>query len=716
MLLRFQRGVVDLENNRFDVLQNSEFVEKFGGYLYTLYREDSDNSILKILEKIGFCACSADKKLRERAVFILSIFIQKVSQEENDPEFLEAVSRLLVNWLQIETEYFSGFPFICLQLQTLLQKMLEKGLWYQTENLIIILSQIQKGIIQKNNLIRQTISKVQSCLAEEAFLKNLVDVYLDKKEDRRDIAQCLLLHFGSKAAAVLVQYLIDCKDREKRFSLLEFIPTTGKVVLPVCDYCLKQNPPWYVIRNLIIIISHMEDPKLYEMVRPYLTHKDIRVQLQILRCINKLGGEQLRDRLLEALVYINDELKQQLVIQLGNMGGKDVGKALCSLLEKRGNFALHIQDELILTICTRIKFEPSEQAIRVVKDLLAERLVRFNKEDPIVQAAEDALVSMKDAEDSRTPEVTEEELDCLMNGEVPAPQEEPEPPATPLTVSEKAPIYAKKSGGVDAEDLLHEAKKNLNDPNSIHFTLWDKLYEEMTMEEFTAFSSILKVKTYQPNELIIARGDLQAPLFFFDIGTVNIVRNQEGEETDLDKIRAGDLIGSDIFFTGEAWNLSLYAEDVVCAHIFDLELLLEMQTDFPDFAEKLFSFCSCYDVLQSLLRVLDDPDSAETDSIDIGWQDISQKSENQQGRVLKKMKGGLCFSIPMKSNKKINISPGNQISLNIRFSTGNVDAVSAVVIGTSESVSIPKEFIVFVRFHHPLTESQYKCENVEFQE
>ena len=740
MLLRFQRGVVDLENNRFEVLQNSEFVEKFGEYLYTLYQKDSDNSILKLLVKIGVCACSSDKNLRERAIFILSIFIEKVSQEENNSEFLEAVSRLLVNWLQIETEYFSGFPFICLQLQTLLQKMLEKGLWYQTENLIIILSQIQKGIIQKNNLIRQTISKVHSCLAEEKFLKNLVGVYLDKKEDRRDIAQCLLLHFGSKAAAVLVQYLIDCKDREKRFSLLEFIPTTGKVVVPVCDFCLKQNPPWYVIRNLIIIVSRLEDPKLYEMVRPFLTHKDIRVQLQILRCITKLGGVQMRERLLEALIYINDELKQQVVIQLGNMGGKDVGKALCSLLEKRNDFALHIQDELILTICTKIKFEPSEQAITVVKELLAERLERFNEGDPIVQAAKDALVSMElkntgkltlgsrqysqsstpfEAEDFRVPVATEEEFDTLMNGDGLAIPEEPEQPAILLALSENTANNSKRSGKVDKEDLIQEAKKNLTDPSSaIHFTFWDKFYEEMTTEEFTAFYTTLKFKTYQPNELIIARGDLQAPLFFFNSGTVKVVRNQEGKDINLDKIQAGDLIGSDIFFTGEAWNLSLYAEDVVSAHVFDLELLLKMQTDFPKIAEKLFTFCSRFDVQQSLLRVLDDQIPAETENTDIQGPNTSQSENNivQQGRVLKKMKGGLCFSIPVKNNKKINIPLGNQLSLNIRLSTGLVESVSAAVIGTSQSLAIPKENIVFVRFRHPLTESQYECQKIEFPE
>ncbi len=538
MLLRFQRGVIDLENKRFEILKNREFVDRLGEYLYTLYLKDSEEDILKILENIGFCGCSTNKDLRERAIFILSVFIEKISKEKNSPEFLETVARLLVNWLQIETEYLSGFPFICLQLQTLLQKMLQMGLWYQTENLIIILAQIQKGILQKNNLIRQTISKVHSSLAEEDFLINLVDVYLDKKEDRRDIAQCLLLHFGSKAAAVLVQYLIDCQDKEKRFSLLEFIPTTGNVALPVCDFCLKQNPPWYVVRNLIIIISRMEDPKLYEMVRPFLTHKDTRVQLQILNCITKLAGSQMRDRLIEALGSVNDELKQQVVVQLGNMGGKDVGNALCNLLEKREIIAGHVRDELILVICNKLKYFPSRRAIRIVKELLTERAERFNEGDLILQAARDTLVSMElkkagnstsgpfsssspmvplDSESFKVPIATEEEFDSFLNGETADLQEHPEEelptPSTPLEKDAKEPV-GDTSGTPGKEAIIRKAKKNLADPGSaIHFNIWARFYEEMTTEEFTAFHAALKVKTYQPNELIIARGDLQAPSF-----------------------------------------------------------------------------------------------------------------------------------------------------------------------------------------------------------
>ncbi|MBU1566572.1 MAG: hypothetical protein KJ630_13210 [Proteobacteria bacterium] len=731
MLLRFQRGVIDLENNRFEILKNSEFVEKLIEYLFTSYQTGPEENVIKVLEKVGSCACCDDNELRERAVFILSIFTEKISEEQHSPEFLVSISRLMVSWLQIETDYLSGFQFICLQLQKMLQKMLRMGLWYQTEKLIIVLSQIQKGVVQKNNLIRQTISMVHSSLAEEAFLKSLVDVYLDKAEDRRDIAQCLLLHFGSKAAAVLVQCLIDCKDKEKRFSLIEFIPLTGRVALPVFDLCLKQNPPWYVVRNLIIIISRMEDPKLYEMVRPYLSHKDIRVQLQVLNCITKLGGTQMRARLLEALPCINDELKQQVVVQLGNMGGKDVDTALCALLEKRGKFANHIQDELVLTIIMKIKNKHSDQAVKVIKKLKAERIQRFGEGDRIFQAAQDALQSMAlnnsgnktpgkhpsaYSDIFKVPVATEEEIGSLLNGNLPAAQDElalPPPPPSILSKDDEIQPVAERSNLPSKKDIIQAA-----DPSSaIHFTIWAKLYEEMSNEEFTALHAALSLKTYLPDEMIVSRGDLQAPLFFFDNGTVNLVRNQKGEEIYLSPVGAGDLIGSDIFLTGETWNLSLYARDLVRARLFNLENLMKLQVDLPNLAEKIFTFCSGHDVVQSLLRVLDDSARAGTENVRIQRGDGHKKSTDAQlrkGTILRKLKGGLCFTLPVHASEKISVLLEKELRLSVRLSTGDVDSLPARIVGIVRSVAKPTESIVFVRFLQPLPEFHYLCEIIEF--
>jgi CRP-like cAMP-binding protein len=436
-------------------------------------------------------------------------------------------------------------------------------------------------------------------------------------------------------------------------------------------------------------------------------------------------------------------LKQQVVVQLGNIGGKDVGIALCNLLEKREAIASHVRDELVLTTCTKIKYFPSERAIRIVKELLTERAERFNEADPILQAARDSLLSMElkntssstsgpfsssvlmvplNSESFKVPVATEEEFDSLLTGEITASREHPEAPPTPSTPLEKAerqPV-TDTSGTPSKEDIIQKAKKNLTDPGSaIHFTIWAKLYEEMTTEEFTAFHTALKLKTYQPNELIIARGDLQAPLFFFDHGSVNLVRNLVGEEVDLSPIGAGDLIGSDIFITGQAWNLSLYAKEVVTARVFDLEHLLKMQVDFPHLAGRLFSFCSRYGFLQSLLRVFDQHDPAIMESTNILRKDSSRKSADdkiQQGKILKKLRGGLSFSLPTKAHAKNNLLLENQLKLSIRLSSGVVDVLPATIIGTMRTVAMPKESAVFVRFLHPLPDSLYACDYIEFLE
>lgn len=727
--LRLQRGIAELYNDRFIVLQNSEFVEALIDYLHTEYQENSTDSIRKILDKIGNCACSTNKEQRERAVFILSVIAEKILHDNTDSEFLEIVSLHLVNWLQIETEYLSGFHYICLQLQTMLQNMLRLGLWYQTENLIIILSQIQKGIIQKSDIIRKIICQVHADLADEAFLRTLVDVLLDKKEDRRDIAQCLLLNLGSKAAAVLVQTLVDCQDKDKRFTLIEFIPATGKVVVPVCDYCLKQNPPWYVVRNLIIIISRMSDPNLYEMVRPHLTHKDIRVQMQILNCITKLGGTSMRDRLIEALVHISDELKHQVIVQLGNMGGRDVGNALCDLLEKRDQFAVHVRDELLLTICNKIKFEPSPRALKSVRQFLNQRKQQVNEGERVLQAAEDALMSLElkmspEAEGESLPTqkivnpveddlfivpvATEEEFDRLLQEKM-----------TAMAQEKSAQLAAEsRSRKVDSKQAAQKkaGKKIIEVPDSAEMTrhcqVWKRFYGKMTEEEKQLFRAALQFRTYQPGEMVVARGNLQPSLHLFDTGAVRLVRNKAGEEACLRDLGAGDLIGSDIFLSGEPWNLSLYAGKEVSGHVFNLEQLLETQVDFPELADKIFSYCAGSDILLTLLRMQDTSYGADREEVQV----VKSGGPPQQAAILRKLQGGMGFCVPMKNTEKINRLLHCSLRIKFRLLSGQMPSAAATVIGVVRSITRSAEAVIFAQFEKPHGDALYTCESIQLTE
>lgn len=718
-LLRFQKGVIDLENNRFTILENREFVDRLIEYLLTLHEKGNIENTLKILDKIGLSSCSADQQQRERTVFILSVFTEKISQDQRSAEYLEAVSRLIVNWLKIETEYLSGFEFVCNQLQKILQRMLAAGLWYQAENLVIALSQIQSGVITKNNLIRRMIIKLHNSLGDEGLLRNLVEVYLDRQEDRRDIARSLLTHLGNKASAFLIQTLIQSQDREKRFALLDLIPSVGRSIIPILDRCLEQNPPWFVIRNIIIIISQLDDPDLYSMVRPYLIHKDMRVQQQVLNCINRMGGTLMRKRLIEALDHLNDELKQQVVIQLGNIGGKDVGKGFCALLEKRAGFTKYIEEDLTIALCTKIKFIPSQRAIKAVRAVIEERQQFHDDGDRVLIAAQDALVSLelKDSENrtpSPLPEVDVERLgfDSLQDD------------AITVAVTATDIISREESTGPIAHNSDRDpvAGVHRTDPvTAAHFDLWANLYEQMSTKEFTAFHEALSHRSYQPNETIVAVGDIQAPLFFLDHGTAAISRQNRGkEESHFSLIGAGEMIGSDVFLTGDAWNLSLTAKEEVGAHIFDLEELLKLQIDHPQLAEKIFAHCRQYDILPSLLRVLDEPDE-ETGESAILLRNGTGKQQQGKGRerhstILKKMAGGLCFTLPVRKREPIFQLLGHQIRLGIRLSSGTVRSLTASIIGVVRTALHPDRAIVFVRFAQPIVNADYNCENIEFPE
>ncbi len=155
------------------------------------------------------------------------------------------------------------------------------------------------------------------------------------------------------------------------------------------------------------------------------------------------------------------------------------------------------------------------------------------------------------------------------------------------------------------------------------------------------------------------------------------------------------------------------------ARVFDLEHLLKLQVDFPQLAGRLFSFCSRYDVLQSLLRVFDQHDPATMESTNILNKDSSKNSADgkiQQGKILKKLRGGLSFSLPMKAHAKIDLLLENQLKLSIRLSSGVVDVLPATIIGIMRTVAMPKQSAVFVKFLQPLPDSLYTCDNIEFME
>ncbi len=150
-------------------------------------------------------------------------------------------------------------------------------MWSQSEPVLNVLNQIQCGILLKNVLFRQLIVRIFNGIEDEELLQRMTNSFLDEQDENRDVAECLLTHMGDKAGCYLIGELFACDDREKRFSILDIIPSKSSVVVPTLMQRFETKQPWYVLRNSLLLLARLDDPDLYMLAKPFLLHADSRV-------------------------------------------------------------------------------------------------------------------------------------------------------------------------------------------------------------------------------------------------------------------------------------------------------------------------------------------------------------------------------------------------------------------------------------------------------
>lgn len=722
---RVEKGVQTFMSGNFDILNNDELVENLASYILNKYLLDEKQEANEVLGKLGDSLCSQDAGIRERSLMILSVFSEIIIEEEFK-EFQEVLAVILVEWLRIEDEFIAGFEFVCSQLQKIILEMLYNEQWYDVENHISTLHQITSGVIEKNKLIQGMSVKVHENLAEPDILDKLVNIYLDEDDDRREVVEKLLIHFGRFGALFLVQKMIYCDSKEERFTLIELIPRVGEVSIPVLVECLEDDPQWFVIRNIIFIISRFKDTELYSAVEPYLDYNDTRVQQQVINCIEMLGGTQMRKRLIAALMRVNDDLKGQIINQLAQFSDNDVGEAFLNMLENRIDIARQVQDDLVLKLCIGIKFFPLPRVIPCLKDLIQERQERYGAKDRIVIEASTSLQALEMKLEDGPPDANDNEIDSPISeddilAQITEDQE------TSLFSSDEMDSFS--AGGdiagsladsalAENGDSFMQADEDINAQTSQdqHFIIWNKLYEQMSSDEADKFFALLKPFSYKANDEIVRRGDHFANMFFIDNGFAGLSYNEEEGEILLTSLKTGDLIGSEGFIQDLKWTVSLSAQTDLQVRILEQDSFRELTEQFPQLSDKLRYYCNHYDVIPYLINLM------ENDAMKPLGEDIKVDGtslfHDSSGAVIEDdvvgslqyiARGGYCFTVPLVNPDNADKILGRQVSSEVELNDRSEKTCFGVIAGAGSHSQDDHVISVYVKFYHPLNKADYNC-------
>jgi len=743
--MRVSRGVAEFERGNFEILRNNELVTNLANYIFSLLCQGKEQEAAILLQRLGESARCDDVLLRERAVMTLSFLIGQILEREH-LDALEPLSKLLVEWLQFETVYITGFGAVCKQIEQIGKLMLDRGLFIEAEALLVILYQIQSGILEKGNTIRGMLAKIQENLASKEILEILVNEYLLDDEKKKTSVDNILVYLGRRAVIFLLNKLMHSDSKRDRFLLMRLIPVAGNVAIPILVECLKKNPPWFVIRNVIYIIAEIGDPSLYSLVQPYLKHRDIRVQQEVIGCIDRLDGSKMKTRLLEALPIVDDELKISLVMHLAQIGGKGVDEALHALLARRNSFAERVKEELLVRIISALKKFPSPQSVTILKQLISS-----HPGDPfqsrVSALAEETLLVIEpklrhlhqkknvgsdisfDDDPKEMARATskirgfEEEIASLVKGGdlekacqkiyircVTAARDKDFLTAEMLRdrLLEINPMAL--SEVIRAGEIIEEEKSSSITSN--HLKIWGDLYEKMTTEEFTAMYYALRLEKYHSDEVIVRSGETDNSLYFINSGFVGIYCNCGSQETFLKRMQPGDILGVDQFFSVSVWTVTLKAQSEVQIHVLDYQMLGTLQNAHPGLESKLQDFCMKFDIIPDLIRM------AGSDRREYPRYPVSLIINNMlldpfghtgkrtfRGEMIDISKGGLGFSIRISNKDNARLLLGRQIVTEIEVSKGEILRCAGMIVGVRFHHVVEQDFSVHVKLFKKLEQA-----------
>ena len=751
-----QMQLVDQQLREFadgnnDLLKQPSFADNLGQYLFQLYQNGQRKEVIELIDLIGHCSVDEDSELRQKAVSILTKLSGYILGT-NDYEIFKIIFNNFVNWIEKEENYIDGFGVACSQLHKITQRLFEdKKYWRETEQLLVALDQIQNGLIEKSSTIRGMVAKLQESLATKNILELLVLCYLTEKSAMRNTAETLLTNLGRRSVVYLLNRLMHSEEKEERLQLVKLIPGVGNVVVPVMVECLHKKPPWYVIRNVIFIISEFNNSSLYTIVKPYLSHRDIRVQQQVLSCIVKISGSKLKQRLIEALPRVKDDLKMQIIMQIGNMRGEDVSEALLELLNSRESFAEETYIELLVKICVALKFFPTKNVIDALKYLIEERKKTTGPTDPVIVAARDTLFTLEPK--YRHGEPSEDGEFDQFDGEVKVYREKTGPKTIRKIEQsikelvaqgdlEKAgsklfanAVTAAKDKDFNSAELLRDKLLEINplalsevirlgeiieeerssSINNHHIALWSDLYEKMTTEEFNALYYALRIENFRMDEPIVKAGETDPSLYFVNSGLVRLSCQCDNRETFLKRLQSGEVVGVGPFFSVSVWTVSMTAQTETQIHVLTREKFSELKKIFPDLESKLLDFCNKHDTVPELLRMSgSDRREAPRYSISVIISNTlldpygNAGKRSFRGELIDISKGGLCFSIHISSRDNARMLLGRQIVSGIDLGNNNLLKCFGVIVAVKYQEVVVQEFSVHVKFFRELEQQEIK--------
>ena len=746
---RFEYNVLQFVQGNNQILKSDEFDKILVDYLH-VQTEESLIFKRKVLAALGTATLLDDTELKGRALTILSLAGTRFLKNQDEKGIL-LLTESFLKWLEFEKDIQPELYGIIKQIEELTAWLLEKSFWVEGYTVLALFHGIQQGRYEKGPALRAHISQALDKLGSKPLFTRLTNGYL-VGDERQHLFQNLLLFFEAQAVGYLLERLVQCGDSQERLALLHLIPRFGSLILPLVVKYLQNNPPWSVVRNVLCIIAELGDDTHYSSLKSCFLHEDKRVQYEMICYVVKLGGSERRDRLLDGLSRVHDDLKIFIIQLLAEHAAGDgvALNGLCGLLAEEKAVAPHFRNQLIAAVVAALKAFPCVKSIEILRNLhfdytgvagtellslQIDEALKFLKPQ-LRHHQQHFSGSPKNISFESDPQHEQQSLQILAKIEEKLRKlvGKGDMKGVGQLVHEHALVAAQNKNFFLAEKLrdrllelnpmaLNEAvllgraieDEKVSAHSTHHLGVWRDLYAEMTTKAFNELYSVLRQEVYQKGDTIVRTGETDDVLYFLNDGYVSINCLCGANVNFLKRVGPGSILGGEQFFSASVWTVTLKALSSVHFQVLDHAKFLKVAEEFLEIEEELLQYCQKYSGVPDLLRMSgDDRREYPRYRLSLFTQNLlldpygNKGKRSFRGELLDISRNGLAFIIKISSRNNAKLLLGRQILTTLQQNTGEVlSECSGVVVGVRYHDMIAKDSTVHIKLSQKIEDAAF---------
>jgi len=357
---------------------------------------DKQAIVARLIEQMGEALLDEDPEIRRTVAGLMA----KIDGQLESTKYLEeriSLSKKLADWVKFETAVTREFESVTDQLQNLCKSMIHGGRAGEMEHILEAYQMISAGNLKKNDAIAALAGNMLQNLATEDILDLLLsDAKKNGQEKGKDDIYTLVI-LGTMTVERLLDRLHDSHNMSERNRIVQAVSQIGKPALAPIAERLKQDGPWYYIRNLVLLIGRLGDEDQLPILAALMRHSDYRVQREVIKSIQAIGGDAAGRVLFDHIDVVDEQLIGYLISVIGALPYPEAAPVFIEMLASRtlGKTKAD-REEIREKICEALGRMQSEEAVSALEKIVRARGF-FGRKSPekVRSAAARALTNIR---------------------------------------------------------------------------------------------------------------------------------------------------------------------------------------------------------------------------------------------------------------------------------------------------------------------------------